>query len=335
MTTTLELDSELGESPDDVARHLVAELGGRGAVRELRRLSGGASRETWSFIHVDGDHDHRLVLRRDPVDGPQRHGSMALEVAAIRAAEARGVPVPYVIASGDDLGGTGTAFVITERVDGEALGPRIVRSSGLSAARERFAVECGAILARIHRIEPGELPDAPRTDPLEEHQQVFESLGCPSAAVGLAFRLLRDCPPRRSGSPVIVHGDFRNGNLIVGEEGIRAVLDWELVHLGDPLDDLGWLCTQAWSFGGPDPVGGIGSYEDLLDGYESVAGWRPELDDLWWWQLLGSVRWAVACMRAAARVATDDGRTIDAAALARRSSENEIDILRVIEALRW
>lgn len=334
MTPTLEPVNGLGETPDDVVRALVTELGGRGTVRELRRLSGGASRETWSFVHAVDDRVRRLILRRDPIDGPERHGSMSLEVDSIRAAEACKVPVPHVIACGDDFGGTGTDFVITEFVNGEALGSRIVRSPALAAARERFGFECGVLLARIHTIDASAVPDARSTDPLGEQQGVFETLGCPSAAVALAIRLLRDHPPTHH-DLVVVHGDFRNGNLMVGETGITAVLDWELVHLGDPLDDLGWLCTQAWSFGGPLPVGGIGTYDQLLDGYAEVAGWRPDLHDVWWWQLLGSVRWAVACLRAAVRFGTGAGRTIDSAALARRSSENELDILRVIEVLEW
>jgi aminoglycoside phosphotransferase (APT) family kinase protein len=334
VTATLELDNEFDETPDDVARSLLAELGDRGELRELRRLASGASRETWSFTHVVDGSEHRLVLRRDPVDRPERHGSMALEVNAIRSADDSGVPVPSVIASGDDFGGTGTGFVITEFVEGESLGPRIVRSPALVGARERFGFECGAILARIHRIDVAHVPGAPRTDPLAELVGLVAGLGSPSAAVGLALRLLLDHSPTEH-AEVVTHGDFRNGNLIVDETGIRAVLDWELVHLGHPLDDLGWLCTRAWSFGGPHPVGGIGTYDQLLDGYESVAGSRPGLDDVRWWQLLGSVRWAVACLRAASRFDDGTGRTIDAAALARRSSENELDILHLIDVLRW
>ena len=334
MTSVLGLDSELGETPDDLVRSLITELGGRGDVHDLRRPSGGASRETWSFTHVVDDHAHRLVLRRDPINRPERHGSMALEVDAIRAAAARHVPVPHVVACGHDFGGTGSDFVITELIDGEVLGPRIVRLPELGAARARFGRECGELLARIHSIDAASVPDAAVTDPLGEQREVFEALDCPSAAVALAFRLLHDHLPTQH-DPVLVHGDFRNGNLIVDESGVRAVLDWELVHLGDPLDDLGWLCTQAWSFGGANPVGGIGTYDELLDGYADVAGWRPKLRDIWWWQLLGSVRWAVACLRAAARFDTGDRRTIDTAALARRSSENELDILRMIKVLRW
>jgi aminoglycoside phosphotransferase (APT) family kinase protein len=327
------------ETPEDVAKHLVAELGGDGEVHDLRRLSGGASRETWAFVHRVGHDDRsvdqRLVLRRDPpnVTTP-RHGSMALEVDALVAAATHDVPVPTVVASGADFGGTGTDFVITEHVDGETLGPRIVRRPDLAEARSRFGTECGATLARIHRIDPASVPDAATIDPLGAEEERFAALGTPSAAVGLAMRLLREHQPTQV-PDVVCHGDFRNGNLIVDRTGIRAVLDWELVHVGDPVSDLGWLCTQAWAFGGAEPVGGIATYDQLLDGYASEAGWRPALADVLWWQLHGSVRWAVACLAAADRYTTGERRSIDAAALARRVSENELDLLDVIEELGW
>ncbi len=326
------------ETPEDVAEHLVAALGGDGEVVDLRHLSGGASRETWAFVHraCRGGRqlEQRLVLRRDPVNGTERHGSMALEVEALNAAIGEDVAVPPVVVSGEDFGGTGTAFVITEHVDGETLGPRIVRRPDLADARQRFGRDCGRTLARIHRIDPAAVPMATTIDPLGAEEERFVALGTPSAAVGLAMRLLREHQPSQR-PDVVCHGDFRNGNLIVDAAGLRAVLDWELVHIGDPVSDLGWLCTRAWAFGGPQPVGGIATYDELLDGYADEAGWRPELADVRWWQLHGSVRWAVACLAAADKYATGERRSIDAAALARRVSENELDLLDVIEELGW
>ncbi len=326
--------SELDAQTDRVARGLRREFGERSAIRSLRRLSGGASRETWDFVlELDGE-SRRLVLRRDPEDERPRIGSMSLEAAAIEAAAAVGVPVPRIVTAGEHFGGTGTAFIVSEHIEGETLGPRIVRSPELADARAVFAAECGAALAKIHSIPADDIDGIQAAEPVGELSEQFAEAGGSSAAVALALACLRD--HRLDSRPAtVVHGDFRNGNLIIGAAGLRSVLDWELVHLGDPMNDLGWLCTPVWGFGGRGPVGGVGNYDDLLDGYEDEAGWRPELADVLWWKLFGSTKWAVACLRAARAFDLGERRTIDAAALARRVGENELDLLETIEEAGW
>ncbi len=118
---------------------------------------------------------------------------------------------------------------------------------------------------------------------------------------------------------------------MIGPDGIRAVLDWELVHAGDPMSDLGYLCVRAWRFGGPHPVGGFGSYDDLLAGYERVSGVRPDLDTVRWWELFGTVWWGVTCMVQASRHLDGETRSVELAAIGRRTAEQEYDTLRLIE----
>ena len=125
----------------------------------------------------------------------------------------------------------------------------------------------------------------------------------------------------------MLHGDFRNGNLIVGEDGIRAVLDWELVHRGDPMQDLGYLCVRAWRFGGPGPVGGFGSYEDLFAGYERVSGEPVDREAVRWWEVFGTVWWGGACMLQAWRHLSGAERSVELAAIGRRVWEQEYDVL--------
>ncbi len=122
-------------------------------------------------------------------------------------------------------------------------------------------------------------------------------------------------------------GDFRTGNLIVDQDGLRGVLDWELAHRGDPMHDLGWLCTTAWRFGSANPVGGFGARADLMAGYADGGGVPPDEATQRWWELFGTVRWAVLCRRQAARYLSGAEPSIEFAVLGRRVCEQEYDVL--------
>ena len=136
-------------------------------------------------------------------------------------------------------------------------------------------------------------------------------------------------PPRRE--PVLVHGDFRLGNLIVGPEGLRAVLDWELTHAGNPAEDLGWLCVKAWRFGAAPPVAGLGSREELLAAYVDAGGADISLDELRWWEVLGTLRWGVICLTQAAAHLSGAYRSVELAAIGRRVCEQEWDLLQLLQ----
>jgi hypothetical protein len=154
-------------------------------------------------------------------------------------------------------------------------------------------------------------------------------LGQPHPAFELAFRWLGDNRPPRS-APVVVHGDFRHGNLIVGPDGIRAVLDWELSHLGDPLEDLGWLCVKAWRFGSPLPVGGFGPVDQLVDAYEGATGAPIDRAALHWWEVLGTLRWGVICIVQTFTHLSGTVRSVELAAIGRRVCEVEWDLLELL-----
>jgi hypothetical protein len=131
---------------------------------------------------------------------------------------------------------------------------------------------------------------------------------------------------------VLVHGDFRLGNLVVGPEGLRAVLDWELTHAGNPAEDLGWLCVKAWRFGAAAPVAGLGSREDLLSAYRDSGGADIGLDELRWWEILGTLRWAAICMTQAWTHLSGRQRSVELAAIGRRVCEQEWDLLLLLDA---
>jgi aminoglycoside phosphotransferase (APT) family kinase protein len=305
------------ELADELCRRVGAEH-----VEGLRRLSGGASRETWSFDAVMGDGRVRpLILRRDPPDAPK--SGMAKERAVLEAAGAAGVPVPAVL-DGDD------SSIIMERLEGETIPRRILRDDVFADARPRMAAQCGAILAALHRVPVDAVPGLEQADQVAQFRELLDVLGEPHPAFELGFRWLEANRPARSGTAV-VHGDFRHGNLMVGPEGVRAVLDWELVHVGDPMEDLGWLCVKAWRFGAPSPVGGFGTYDELVDAYEGAGGGPVDRRSLRWWEALGTLKWGIMCIMQAATHTSGALRSVELAAIGRRVCENELDLLDLID----
>jgi aminoglycoside phosphotransferase (APT) family kinase protein len=290
-------------------------------IAGLQRLTGGASRETWSFT-AGG---RRLVLRRDP-PGTDRPDGMALEAAAIGAAHRHGVPVPRLVDAGTDPAVVGAPYLVTEHVDGETIARRLLREDRYAGARTLLPAQMGAALARIHAIPLAEVPGLPRPDPLEHLRETYDVLdeGLPTIEVARHWLAAHRPDPVPE---TVVHGDFRTGNLIVDEGGLRAVLDWEVVHRGDPREDLGWLCVKCWRFGSPSAAGGFGTVEQLLDGYAEVAGWRPDPADVLWWQVYGTARWAVGCRGMAERHLSGQTRSVELAAIGRRVCEQEHDVL--------
>ncbi|MBE1531957.1 phosphotransferase family protein [Actinomadura algeriensis] len=289
---------------------LAARLGA--TITDLHRLSGGASRETWAFT-ADG---RPLILRRDPPAAPDAE-AMAREAALLSSAAAAGVPVPTLVDHGDDL--DGAPYLIMERLAGETIPRRLLRTP-----RPGLARDLGAILARLHTM--ASVPGLPDADPLDALAEYYDAFGEPRPAVELAFRRLREHRPSPTGRTV-VHGDFRNGNLMIDGPKVTGVLDWELSHLGDPAEDLGWLCVKAWRFGSPHPVGGFGPREDLLAGYADGGGTPPDPGVLHWWEVYGTLRWTILCRHQAERYLSGADPSIEYAVLGRKVCEQEHDLL--------
>jgi aminoglycoside phosphotransferase (APT) family kinase protein len=315
------------------------------AVSGLRRLPGGASREIWS-LDVDYEHDGTrlqlpLVLRRDPssqaVGAPRRD-----EFDLLRAAAAEGVPVPAVHWLGDDPALLDGPFFLMQRVDGETLPRRLLRDAEYAEARGVMTAQLGRILAAIHRIdrqkhqlgflsEPG--PDeSPAQNEMERYEQIFRSIAPdPHPTFELAFRWLRQRLPH--GNPrVVVHGDYRIGNVIFGPEGVRTVLDWELAHVGDPMEDLGWICVRSWRFGNDDkPVGGIGVREELFRAYEDGGGQPVDPQRVRFWEVLGNLKWAIMTIMQARTYLYGFVKSVELASLGRRTAEMELELLTLME----
>ena len=282
-------------------------------------MLGGASRETWSFV-LDG---RPLVLRRDP-DGSPRSGGLPREAALLRAAAVAGVPVPEVVSSGP-------AHLVMSRLHGETLARRILRDESYAAARAALVAQCADALARLHcGVSVGVVEDLPgAADPVAALRGALDALDDAHPVFELALlRLDRSRPGVRE--PCVVHGDFRLGNLMVDASGLVGVLDWELAHLGDPVEDLGWLCVRSWRFGSALPVAGVGTREELLAAYAGAGGAAVSLDELAWWELYGTVRWGVICGQQAAAHLSGAVRSVELAAIGRRTAEVALDVLELL-----
>ncbi|WP_131763936.1 phosphotransferase family protein [Actinomadura fibrosa] len=235
------------------------------------------------------------------------------------------MPVPRLAGHGDAL--LGTPYLIMERLEGETIPRRLLRDARFAEVRPRLARELGGILARVHTIPPDAVPGLPSEDPLTGLAERYAAFEEPRPAVELALRWLAEHRPPPSGRHAVVHGDFRTGNLMIDETGVRGVLDWELAHAGDPAEDLGWLCVKAWRFGSREPVGGFGSREDLLAGYAAAGGVPPTPEELRWWEVYGTLRWTILCRHQAERHLSGAEPSVEYAVLGRKVCEQEHDLL--------
>ncbi|WP_252189865.1 MULTISPECIES: phosphotransferase family protein [unclassified Rhodococcus (in: high G+C Gram-positive bacteria)] len=301
-------------------------------VGEPRQLTGGASRQVWAF-DAEGPDGRPLpvVLRRDP-PGHGDAARMRAEAACLRAAAAAGVPVPTVLASGDSAPGIDAPYLLMNKVEGESFPRTLQRDPAFEAVRGHLAEDMGYVLGLIHRTPLDTLGMLDATDPVDAIEVLYRDLNDPRPAVEVGLRWLREHrPPQRPNT--LVHGDFRIGNLLVDGTGIRGVLDWELAHLGDPVEDLGWLCVRAWRFGASAPVAGIGTRDQLLDGYERVTGFRPSASELHWWETFGTLRWLVLSRFQAERHLGGAEKSLELAAIGRRVCESEYDLLDILGLL--
>lgn len=293
-------------------------------VVDLQPLSGGASSRLWSFA-VPG-HGRYVVRMAPPTPG---RVPMTVEAAAMEAARRAGVPVPAVLQVSDRGDLLGSPFLVMEHVPGEARPSRIRRAAHLAEARRHFASDCGMVLGALARVGPTSLPGWEPVDQLDHYRAVLDRLGAEVPAFEWAFRVLRpQRPPSRP--PVLVHGDFRLGNLLVDETGLQTVLDWELVHMGDPVEDLGWLCAKVWRFGGQAPVGGIGDGHELLLAFEEACGLRVEPHELAWWVAFSALKWGIICLVQAGRHLGGSESSVELAAIGRRVAETELDLLEAL-----
>jgi aminoglycoside phosphotransferase (APT) family kinase protein len=321
-----------------LAAVLSKRIDGCRGLKSFERLSGGASQETYRIVIRTDAGERKLAMRRAPGESAPRHGAypgLATEALLIRTARAAGVPEPEIfhVLTAED--GLGDGFIM-EWLEGETLGARIVREPSLDAIRPRLAEQCGEILARIHAIDLTATGLGARLSHLSPEQYVrqtwerYQALDTPQPMIDFTARWLLEHLPQTF-TPALVHNDFRNGNIMVSPAGVVAVLDWEIAHIGDPMRDLGWICTNSWRFGRSDlPVGGFGIRADLFRGYERVSGRTVDPAHVKFWETFGSFWWACSSLTMAEHYRTGPDRTVERPAIGRRSSECQVDCVNLL-----
>jgi aminoglycoside phosphotransferase (APT) family kinase protein len=318
-----------------LTRVLDKALGAGVTIENLRALTGGASRTTWAFEAVTTGQRQPLILRTGPPD--DMHASMELEARSQAAAAAAGAPVPRILVADDSPAALGNPFLICNEISGETIVRRIYRQldDAGPAGRAGLLRQCAQALAAIHRADTSDAGLSREDQPVEWRERL-DAMGDTTATFEWVFRWLsaRRPPPAPA---VLVHGDFRMGNLIIdftdGAE-LAAVLDWELVHIGAAYEDLAWFCIRAWRFGTPAGLGagGLGSIEDFLGAYQEASGTHVDRQAFNWWLVLATLRWGIICRYQAERHLSGQTRSVELATIGRRVCETEWDLLDLLEA---
>jgi aminoglycoside phosphotransferase (APT) family kinase protein len=307
-------------------------------VRGLELASAGARRVNALFDAV-------------PAQGPvERRALTMIPSAAIQlidvtteaevrcAAEAAGLPVPHVHHVCTDDSVLGGPFFISSAIDGETVPRRVLRLVHDSGLGDTVVSQLGKAMARLHRIAPGEAPTGlpgpvgagPIATALAIVDELFTALLEPSPTFAYGMRWLERNAPAEPHRVAIVHTDIRTGNIIVGNDGLRAILDWETARLGDAAEDLAWPCQRMWRFREDEcTVGGLASVDVLRSAYVAAGG---EWDDhrFRWWRVLGSVRWGLSLAGQARAHLDGSFRSIVMAASGRRVPELEYDTLLLL-----
>ena len=313
-----------------------------GDVSQPWKLAGGAMHDSWAVDAEGGGQKRELVVRVSPA-GRADHEKTRREFEVLKVAFARGIRCPEPLAVG--VCDSGEDYLVMARVNGDTNPRQLLTAEQYAECRRQMIPQLAEDLARIHEIRPGDIAAAPNMaapppgeDPFVSGRKSTEAryrldLLNPHPAIEWAFRwldrLIASIAEERR-EPCVVHGDFRIGNMLYDERGLTAVLDWEGTHIGEPEEDLAWLCTRVWRFNRPDlEAGGLASREEWVSAYERVSGRSINRQRVAAWEVLQNIRWCqITMMQARAHL---DGHTNnhELAAIGRRTAETELEMLKL------
>jgi aminoglycoside phosphotransferase (APT) family kinase protein len=311
-------------------------------VTTAEPLSGGASRDTWRLKLQGPDTVMEQVMRRDlPTQMFDEALTRAQEFHIMRVAREHGVKVARMAHLCEDASVLGSPFFLMDYVRGVSIGTKVIHTPELAAARQRLPQQLAEQLALIHRLPMDELAFLPRAPEgiaysryvVDQMYALLDKLGVHNPVWEWALRWAQNHLPVQTRTTVI-HGDFRIGNLLVDEDGLAAVIDWEFAHIGDPHEEMGYICMRDWRFGAIDRhFAGLTDRETFLTAYEAASGVPVDRQAVDWWEVMGNIRWGIICMSQANRHLSGLEPSVELASLGRRSAEMQLETLRLIERI--
>ncbi|MBT3701629.1 MAG: phosphotransferase family protein [Alphaproteobacteria bacterium] len=319
-------------------------FGSSASVANLTRLTAGASCESWRFDVTHGglvDPD-TMVLRRPPLvarSNREEYFAQRLapgrqhEAAILAVLEAADMAVPKVLFELHEDDGLGLGYVMNF-LAGEALPPRILKADDFAAARAALPGQITSFRYQLNAVDIASLaflPEDTAASQIELFEEIldWQNLRHPGLELGLSW--LKDHLPDPAPAK-LVHGDYRLSNFLITNDGLNAVIDWELAHLGNPLEDLAWLCVRSWRFSRPDlAASGLTDRRGLLANWCAVSGEVLPLHDLIFWEVLGNVKWAILCLLMGQKYLSGTDKSIELAVVGRRVEEPVYDLIRLID----
>jgi aminoglycoside phosphotransferase (APT) family kinase protein len=325
---------------EGLAEFLGEQLGEPVAIENVSEASAGARRRNVLFDAVTARARLELVASITP-SAAILLTPTETEAASLRLAEEAKVPVPHVHFVCTESRYVGGPFFVSTRVAGETVPRKVLRLVERERIGDRLVAQLGEAFARLHAVPVARAPTGLALSgganaverALAAMGTQLDSLWQPAPALALGLRWLEReaavVPPRLA----FTHGDLRNGNIIVDASGLRAVLDWEGAHLGDPMEDLAWICLRTWRFGSDAlEVGGFAKRPVLVEAY-TRAGGEFHLRAFHWWKVLGTLRWGIGLARQAIGHMDGSVPSIVMAASGRRVAELEFDLLTLLRTL--
>ena len=300
-------------------------------IKNLVPLTGGASADINRIIFED---NKEFIVRRSVVkDKAVMAISKNMEAKIQKIVKEYGAPVPEIIMEFSEGAEIGEGYVM-QSVGGETIPRKILRDDSYKNIRNKLPYEIGKSLAQIHKTKLEKLQDLEKitfSESLEKLFIIYESFDQPQPVFDLAFKWLEN-QKILDYEEVLVHGDYRFGNFIISEKKLESIIDWELAHIGNPMEDLGWLCVRSWRFGNVNKrAAGLGDVDELIAGYEANSKIKIDKSQLDMWQLYGSLKWGIICMVQTFAHLSGAVKSLEKAAIGRRVSETEFDLMNMIK----
>ena len=300
-------------------------------IKNLVPLTGGASADINRIIFED---NKEFIVRRSVVkDKAVMAIPKNMEAKIQKIVKEYGAPVPEIIMEFSEGAEIGEGYVM-QSVGGETIPRKILRDDSYKNIRNKLPYEIGKSLAQIHKTKLEKLQDLEKitfSESLEKLFIIYESFDQPQPVFDLAFKWLEN-QKILDYEEVLVHGDYRFGNFIISEKKLESIIDWELAHIGNPMEDLGWLCVRSWRFGNVNKrAAGLGDVDELIAGYEANSKIKIDKSQLDMWQLYGSLRWGIICMVQTFAHLSGAVKSLEKAAIGRRVSETEFDLMNMIK----